>query len=119
MTEGPLLLSQQLQNWKTRITNVTVGHETVDVTEASSTQGAAGESEKAGRKTGHSIRHSLYVCFKFYRTGQERYIYYISINCEIRWASPADTAILGHPVTEVKQAPSTPSYTKNQFNSNP
>jgi len=75
MTEGPLLLSDQSQNWKTHVTNVSVGHETVDVTEASSTQRAVGESEKAGRKTGNVIRHSLCVCIKFYRTGKEYYIY--------------------------------------------
>ena len=74
MTEGPLLLSDQSQNWKTHITNVTVGHETLDMTEASSIQGAVGESEKAGLKTGHSIRHSLYVRLKFFRTGMECYI---------------------------------------------
>jgi len=74
MTEGPLLLSDQSHNWKTYITNVNVGHETVDVTEASSTQGAVRESEKVGLKTGHSIRHSLYVCVKFYRTGRQYYI---------------------------------------------
>jgi len=35
---------------------------------------------------------------------------------EIIWADPADTAILVQPVTEVKQAPNTPSFSKNQFN---
>jgi len=37
--------------------------------------------------------------------------------CEIiRWADPGGTAIPGQPVTEVEQAPSTPSFSKNQFN---
>jgi len=117
--KGGHLSSDQSQIWKSHVTNVSVGHETVDVTEASSTQGAAGESEKAGHKTGHGIRHSLYVCIKFYRTGQECYIYYISINCQISWADPGGTAIPGHPVTEVEQARSTPSFSKNQFDSNP
>ena len=99
-----------------------MGHETVDVTEASSTQGAVEESDKVGRKTRHGIHNSLYVCIKFYQTGQECYVYYISITCtmrEIRWADPVDTAILGQPMTEVEQAPSTPSFSKNQFNPDP
>ena len=122
MTKGPLSLSDQSQNWKTHVTNITVGHETVDVTEASSTQGAVGESEKVGRKTGHGIRHSLYVCIKFYRTGQECYIYYNSIKCtmtEIIWADPRGTATQVQPVTEVGQASSTQSFSKNQFISGP
>jgi hypothetical protein len=117
--EGGPLSSDQSQTWKSHVTNVTVGHKTVDVTEASSIQRAVGESEKAGHKTGHAIHHSLYVCIKFYWTGQECYIYYISINCEISWADPGGTAIPGHPVTEVQQAPSTSLFSKNQFNSNP
>ena len=32
------------------------------------------------------------------------------------WADPGGTAIQGQPVTEVEQAPSTPSFSKNQFN---
>jgi len=35
---------------------------------------------------------------------------------EIMWAGPGGTAIPGQPVTEVEQAPSTPSYSKNQYN---
>ena len=96
-----------------------MGHETADVTEVSSTRGRAGESEKVGRKTRHGIRHCLSVCIKFYRTGQECYIYYICINCEISWADPGDTAKPGQPVTEVEQAPATRSFSKNQFNNNP
>src|SRR5436190_18370496 len=34
----------------------------------------------------------------------------------IRWAGPGGTAMPGQPVTEVVQAPSTPSCSKNQFN---
>lgn len=33
-----------------------------------------------------------------------------------RWAGPGGTAMPGQPVTEVEQAPSTPSFSKNQFN---
>ena len=32
------------------------------------------------------------------------------------WAGPGGTAMPGQPVTEVEQAPSTPSISKNQFN---
>lgn len=32
------------------------------------------------------------------------------------WAGPDGTAMPGQPVTEVEQAPSTPSFSKNQFN---
>jgi hypothetical protein len=32
------------------------------------------------------------------------------------WADPGGTAIPGQPATEVEQAPSTPSVSKNQFN---
>jgi len=32
------------------------------------------------------------------------------------WACPGGTAIKCQPVTEVEQAPSTPSFSKNQFN---
>jgi len=32
------------------------------------------------------------------------------------WAGPGGTAIPGQTVTEVEQAPSTPSFYKNQFN---
>ena len=74
MTEGPLS-SDKSQNWKTHITNITVGHETADVTEATSTRGRAGESEKVGWKMGHGIHHCLSVCINFYRTGQECYTY--------------------------------------------
>jgi len=84
MTEGPLSLFDQSQNWKTHVTNVTVGHETVDVTEASSTQGAVEESEKVGRKTGHDIRHSLYVCITFYRTGQDRNVIFTTVLLLVR-----------------------------------
>ena len=35
---------------------------------------------------------------------------------EIMWADPGGTAIPGQPVTEVEQAPTTPSFSKNQFN---
>jgi len=35
------------------------------------------------------------------------------------WAGAGGTAITGLPVTEVKQAPSTPSFSKNQFNPYP
>lgn len=38
------------------------------------------------------------------------------LNLTIRWAGPGGTAIPGQPVTEVEQAPSTPSFSKNQFN---
>lgn len=36
--------------------------------------------------------------------------------CDVRWAGPGGTAMPGQPVTEVEQAPSTPSFSKNQFN---
>ena len=32
------------------------------------------------------------------------------------WAVPGGSAIPGQPATEVEQAPSTPSFSKNQFN---
>ena len=32
------------------------------------------------------------------------------------WANPSCTAILGQPATEVEQAPTTPSDSKNQVN---
>ena len=52
----------------------------------------------------------------------ECYTYYMSINYTIReisWADPGGTAIPGQPVTEVEQAPSTPSFSKNHFHSGP
>jgi len=35
---------------------------------------------------------------------------------DIRLTDPGGTAIPGQPVSEVEQAPSTPSFSKNQFN---
>lgn len=39
---------------------------------------------------------------------------YVYIN--LWWADPGGTAMPGQPVTEVEQAPNTPSFSKNQFN---
>ena len=45
-------------------------------------------------------------------------VYFVPINYtvkQIMWAGPGGTAIPGQPVTEVEQAPITPSFSKNQF----
>jgi len=46
-------------------------------------------------------------------------VYFVPIHYtvkQIMWAGPGGTAIPGQPMTELEQAPSTPSFSKNQFN---
>ena len=82
MTKGPLSLSDQSQNLKTHVTNVTVGHETVDVTKASSTRRAVGESEKLGGRRG-TVSVILCMCASN-STGQDRNVIFTTVLLIVR-----------------------------------
>jgi hypothetical protein len=81
MKGGPLS-SDQSQTWKSHVTNITVGHETVDVTEAGSTQRAVGESEKAGHKQG-MLSVILCMCASN-STGQDRNVIFTTFLLIVR-----------------------------------
>lgn len=84
MAEDPLSLSDQSQNWKTRVTVSLWG-----MKQASSAKGAVGQSENRGLKTEECIRHSLYVCIKLYRKGQHYLFLCERIGCTIKHKKPS------------------------------